>query len=420
MINHYSDQRNFQCMSRSSRITSNKTVAKELLLLLPFSMAFLDTFFNYILSNHFFQFRVGIISLVSLLVVLIFFGGRIFRISEKWLAYILFLQLSLLIGIFTAPDIGTSRIFQIISIIVYFYCGYIAFRWSTSSSLIQMVLMVLGSIYVIVCTVALLKLYPSIFPIIESVWSQNGVLQSRPEVTTDQNFQVFYLIPVALAIVMPLTTTRLLILSILVVGALFTLSQLQTRSGFIAFLIILFLGLISALKNKQMGRKKIVFLPIISIVAFLAFLPYIVNTASLLIYRFTDHGYDTAQGRLDSALYLVDKLFNITWWLPRGNSEFLQATGNVPHTNITALFLEGGIFGLVLWFCIIVIPTLSLGIKIFFKGNLDPIAVIVGCAGLGVLALQLTLNVPVHSQVWLWTGAVIAIHERINMQRKKK
>ncbi|MFW0776165.1 MAG: hypothetical protein ACN2B6_00395 [Rickettsiales bacterium] len=391
----------------------NKSSWKEILLFLPFSVAFLDTFFNYFLTNISIQFRVGILSLGAVGIVFLILGAKVFRISEKWILSIFFIQLSFLIGIFTAPDIGPARAFQIISISIYFYCGYLAFRWTNNTRLTQNIMIILSSVYITVCVLALLKVNPAIFPVIDSIWSKQGILESRPEITTDQNFQVFYLLPAALAIVMPLNLLRFMICSILVIGALYVLSQIQTRSGVIAFFIILFLGLLSTVKNKNMGRKKLLAIPIIGITGAVFFLPYIISAASLIIYRFTEHGYATAQGRLDSTLYLFTRFFDVTWWLPQGNSEFLQATGNVPHTNVTAFFLEAGIIGLVFWIYIIVIPTLSLGLRVFFRGRLDPTATVVCCASLGVLALQLTLNAPVHSQVWLWAGAVIAINERL-------
>ncbi len=392
---------------------------RQWVLVAPFLAVSLDAWINYFLSNHFVVVRVGYFSLLALVMTAVVWGRAVFNIPIKWLFGLGVLCLSLLIGVVSAPDIGLKRLFEIAGIIIYFFCGYTAFRWLTNPLLVQRAYILIGILYVPVCVVALLRLWPSLFPVTEALWSQRGVLQVRPEVMTDQNFQVFYLLPIALAMTMPLSLNRGMLLGVLSVGALYVLAQLQTRSGFISFALALMLGLSAAIRNKSMGRKKVVLLPLIAVLATLFALPAIIEQAGLLIYRFTGHGYGTALGRVGSFTYMLDRLFDPAWWIPRGNKEFLDATGNVPHTNMAAFYLEGGLIGLLAWLQIIVAPALALAFKVF-KGGLDPVAVTVGCGGVGVLILQLTLNVPAHSQVWLWAGGVVGVLERLRRDEAKR
>jgi hypothetical protein len=85
-----------------------------------------------------------------------------------------------------------------------------------------------------------------------------------------------------------------------------------------------------------------------------------------------------------------------------------MATGARPHSNITATFLEGGILSLAAWFALVVYPVARLGL-LFISGRLSHASTMIFIGCLTMLVLQLSLNVPMNDQVWLWTGAGVGV-----------
>jgi hypothetical protein len=160
----------------------------------------------------------------------------------------------------------------------------------------------------------------------------------------------------------------------------------------------------------SLGRIKQWLIPVLLLIFIALNLDAIVATGSLLIERMSDLS-DTGSARLASNVYLLTKLFDITWWVPQGNGEFLRAYGDVPHSNMTAMFMEGGIFGLGLWLAVYLWPIIILAKKLFGR-QLDAVAAIAFVMGVSSFIVQLSLNVPFFEQTWLWAGAVIGANAR--------
>jgi len=195
------------------------------------------------------------------------------------------------------------------------------------------------------------------------------------------------------------------------VGAMFILARLQTRSGSLAFLGIGLLCLLAPLRNKRLGRWKLVTIGIAGLVFLATGLPWLLKHSNLLIARFIDTDYATGYGRLLGFTYLFEHLFDPLWWSPQGNAEFAQryqGTGSdaVPHSNITAMFLEGGIIGLCAWLILFLAPAWQLSIM-FLRNRIDPLATMILMGGICMLVTQMSLNVPFFKQPWLWAGAVV-------------
>ena len=101
--------------------------------------------------------------------------------------------------------------------------------------------------------------------------------------------------------------------------------------------------------------------------------------------------------------------------MPGDIKEFFNEFGVKPHSNLSAMFAEGGIWGLYMWVMVFVIPIYSLTL-LFLKRRLDPMAIVVLCSGVSMLVLQSTLNVPFFKQPWLWAGAVVGTLVRAQSQ----
>jgi hypothetical protein len=321
------------------------------------------------------------------------------------------ISFSFMLGLITAPEVNALRVNQALGMFVAYVSGYLVFRWVDDVDTIGQLLMFVVGAYVCVCLIALLKIAPAYFPLEIEYWSLNGIPQSRPAVTTNQNFQVFYLFPCALLLALPFRVLRFAIVAALVLGSLYILSQLQTRSGLITFGGGVLLALMSPLWTRDLGRRKLIWISVAGICGALMMAPLIMNQASLVIYRFTNDNYATGLGRLVGFLYLFEHLGDPDWWLPQGSSEIIARTGDFAHSNITSMFLNGGIVGLVGWFVVVVYPIFRLT-QFFLRRQLDAAATLVWCALIVVWVTQMTLDVAVQKYVWIWAGAGVGVLER--------
>jgi O-antigen ligase len=248
-------------------------------------------------------------------------------------------------------------------------------------------------------------------------WAHSGKFISRPEITIDQNFQIFYLFPVALSLFLPFRPIRSLLAIVASIGAIYILLNIQTRSGLLAFILLIFFTLSVPILYKKYGRLKIVIIGLSSLLLVVVSFGWIMDMSANIIIRFTEKdSLASAYGRLYSSLYIFEHIFDINSWIPQGNEGFIKLHKDVPHSNPTAMFLEGGILSLIMWFVIFLVPVIRLGLH-FIKRRLDSLSIIIFLAGCTSLLVQLTLNVPFYEQTWLWAGAVIGTLHRINDQK---
>jgi len=374
------------------------------------SLIFFDSFFVYfgrVLTGNILA--VNFIIPILLLVVLFTKGSKYFLPPEKYLVSLTLCSLGFLMGAAIIDQYGFHRVLETGSAASAFLAGYIYTRWNENKKLTMMILIIVGLAYSILCTIALFKVSPHYFPVIIKLWAFKGSLIERPEITTDQNFQIFYLLPVVITVVMCSRTIEYLSWAIGTALSLYVISELQTRSGLLVLFGAALLSVISPLFIKGTSKKKIIgLISIISACTILA-IPIIIKFAHNIIIRFTETDYSTGIGRLESFTYLFDKVYNPLWWLPRGNSEFIQLTGNIPHSNLTAIFMDGGILSLGSWIVMSIIPLYNLGI-LFLKKKLDQHEAMIFIGALSMFIIQLSLNVPLMDSIWLWSGLALGTY----------
>lgn len=312
-----------------------------------------------------------------------------------------------LVGIFGLPDFGPYRVFSVISGFSAFFIGYFASRWSYNEELYARAFIFVGGLYTVVCVVAVLEVFPDLFPIIKAYGYRDGILITRPEVTTDQNFQIFYLFPIVLGLCLPFRTLRFLMVFAGLIGAFYVLNILQSRSGFLLLIGATFLSLLVPHLTKDLGRMKTIILPFFLAALLLLNFDFILRVATPIIGRFIHHNYNTYHGRVMSFTYLLEHLFEPTYWIPQGYAEFKRMTGgHIPHSNPTAMFIEGGILGLYMWIIVFLVPLTRLLVGLI-RRELDPLATIILIGGVVAFVAQMSLNAPLYEQVYLWAGAVV-------------
>gem|GEM_PF-1608792 len=397
----------------------NKTVRWDWFRSLLFTLVFCDALVVYFTGRFGFT-RVNIIPAGLYLFYLLLMGPSKVLPAFSVLAWGAVLWLGFLMGFAVLPGIGPERLLELASATIAFLVGYVFFRNMGNEGGMIWFFTLLTLAYGVVSLLALLKIAPNLFPLEIKLWSDNGIIRERPAVMTDQNFEVFYLLPAAALIALPAKIPRVLLVWLSVGIGLYVLAKLQTRSGMLVIAGIIALSLYAPLKIRSLGRTKVMILPVLLGISLIFALPYVITSASLLIERFTNQGMGTAYGRLHSLLYFFEHVWNPLWWIPHGNSEFLKMTGNVPHSNITAVFLEGGLFGLSAWVALVILP-LWRYLRLFMWGELDNIGTMIMLMGLGVFVIQMSLNVPVMDQVWLWAGSVVGGLDRAKkIARQKK
>jgi hypothetical protein len=201
----------------------------------------------------------------------------------------------------------------------------------------------------------------------------------------------------------------------------YTLSALQTRSGILVLGCTIMLGIVIHFFCTGGNKTRALIYSVLISFFVLGVALYKYDAINILIVRFTNVDYSTAYGRLNSFLYFFEKVCDLWWWIPRGNTEFmLENQGQIPHSNITAQLLDGGIVGVFVWFILIVSPTVKIGLHLFLKENkvLSDHAIVFALT-VGSLVTQLSLNVPFMDIVWLYGGIAAGVASKINNTVKR-
>jgi len=307
----------------------------------------------------------------------------------------------------------TGKLFKSFSALVSLLIGYYAFRQINNERYLSIVFLVAGSIYTLVCFIAVLRVAPGLFPVIDALWADGWTLVSRPEVTTDQNFQIYYLFFLCFILFFSVTNiTRALVLlgSVL---ALYSLSQLQTRSGVLLYLAAFLLSVYGAARLNFIKPVYIFLAAGLGLIVIVNKIDAIYGMASYLIDRFVDDDYRNLEGRVKSASYLLELVASpIAWFVPQGLGSFERLFGGFPHSNYTAIFLEGGILSFFGFLVLQVFTIVRVGL-LSLKYKLDSVTLAALFGAMISLMGSLSLCVPYHEHVYLWVGALIGAEMRL-------
>ena len=249
---------------------------------------------------------------------------------------------------------------------------------------------------------------------------REGEWFARPEVTTDQNFQIFYLFPAGLLLALRNTTLQLIGIFCIAVISVYALGQLQTRSGALVLGGSMVFSAIVGMRAQGKIDLRLVFVVFLGFVLMIVFMDKILVYGELLVKRFTVDDFDTLDNRTDAFMFTFKKLFNPEWWVPQGYRLYRAETGmGLPHSNITAVFVEAGLLGLIGWILAFICPLVALG-KRWVHGLTDDVANLALCGGAAAMVIQLSLNAPLYEHVWFWGGTVVASLARTNVERQTK
>lgn len=377
----------------------------------------LDSMTSYFIRNVLgLNLRVNAAIPAFMFIAILSWGAR--PVIPNFYALVSFLMLSLAFasGLLFIEGLTLRRGATLASSMAAFLVGYAVARNTESEDRFAWVLLIIGLMYVMVCIVALSKYMPSFFPLINAYGFRNGELVIRPEVTIDQNFQIFYLFFIATLFLLPARLIRFTLVFLGSIGAAYVVARLQTRSGVLLFLGAMTMAWLAQLWTKGFGWLKILLLPLLLIGLAIVKHDWILRAAEGVITRFTDPEYNrTFYGRLYAIQFLFEKLLDPNFWVPQGNVAFGGSAKSIPHSNPTAVYLEAGLLGIIAWFMLVVVPLFQIA-WLFLKRKLDILETILFISGTVVLIAQLSLNTPLFEQVWLWAGAVIGGLNRARMR----
>ena len=393
--------------------TSRRLIFLALIIVLSDS---LGTYFLRTIADI--SFPVNAFLPVLLLATVAISGFHIIRIPSVCWFFLVLGVLGFIFGIALIQDVSIRRLLSIGAALSAFFVGYVSVRWSTDDSPYFWILMYISFLYVVVCILALTGVNPNLFPVINAAWSDGRQVHLRPEIMVDQNFQVFYLFPLVALLPSVRGWFSFVVVILGTLGAFYIMARLQTRSGFVVLTGVLVFGWIAKLWSDRKIEWQLALVPIFLVSFMGIFADEIFDAAKLLILRMENAG-SGGLGRLDSTLYLFPKLLDLYWWIPQGNTAFIQSHGDLPHSNATAMYMEGGMLSFLMWVSIFLYPLLKL-FWAFVKRRLDSLGVLILSCGLAAMVTQFSLNVPFYEQVWFWAGCVIAALQRSGIQMKKR
>lgn len=382
-----------------------------------FILVLSDAVINYFLENLYHRLPVLGIAPIFLFLYIAFNKHELRKITRQALFYIYIGVIGYSIGLVSIENAPSNRFFEIITAYSAWLIGFLwvikvenenSDKWNT--------ILLITLTHSLICLAALTKIAPHYFPIKTSLWALNREVHERPELTTDPNFQVFYFLPVLGILIFYKNFIQAFFALISVILAAYAISAIQSRSGLLVFGGVIFSGLFLHIicKGGQKSRA-ILILTILGFVTASVF-AYKYDAIRLILIRFTEENYQTGYGRLHGLLYLFEKIWNPLWWIPHGSAEYKSIVGVIPHSNITAHFLDGGILGIFSWLGLIVTPTIKLFI-LQIRSQLNRSSAIVSVLCLGALVAQLSINAPFMDLLWLYGGmAVGSLH---NLQSQK-
>ncbi len=371
-----------------------------------FALVSLDAVIAYLLRGRL-PFPINAIIPVLLVLLIPFTGARSYKPDQITSIFLCLAIAGLLIGLATVEGVHGRRIFRVAGAGLAFVIGYAGFHTLVTRKAWYWLIATIGAGTAIVAMLSLLKVAPSIFPSVDTLIKIGGKFYIRPSVYTDQNFQIFYLVYLAPLMVLARSNLEYGVGIVLAFASAYVLSEMQTRSGVLVFAGTFFLaGFVRIFVFRtSLKEKALVAIPL-TIVVFGVTLWFAQGGGDGIVGRFTQADYASGYGRLRSLSYFFEKLADPSFWLPAGPEAFSRLSGgNYPHSNITAIYLEGGLVGIIGWLGIFVFPLIRLTISVAQR-RCDLIILFVWSCGVGLMAAQLSLYVPTVDPLWLWGGVV--------------
>lgn len=368
----------------------------------------LDSLILYLLRPFFFL-PINAMLPILVLVALLLDKKRSAKIAQRDIAFWVLMAAGLLL----AFVVGVESLFnvskQYATALSAFIIGVKSIDITGVSDKFLKLISLVGLAYAFVCAAAVLGISPVYLPVSYLEGFNDGVPVIRAEITTDQNYQVFYLFPLLLSLVVKHSPILRVLQLAGLLAALYVIVEMQTRSGLIVMLGFTLLITLLPFWYRQKGSILYVLLFALGVSTILVInLSLIIELSQNMLRRFTDSDLSTFWGRVDSIGYLFKNLLDPGHWLPKGQDYFLARYGNYPHSSPTSIYLSGGILGLIGWLYI-VIKTSASSIKLLIKKRVGLNESVIVAGAFSAFVVCLTLPAPFFEQLWLWIGGAAGV-----------
>jgi hypothetical protein len=266
-------------------------------------------------------------------------------------------------------------------------------------------LLVLAVIHLVVCLLALWRINPALFPIVDSPYWRGGRAISRPEITTDQTRQVLYLIPGLCVLFVNGTVLRTIAAILVAAGMTYVTFKVQSRGGVALLAVVIPLAIVIGLRYRVQRPKVAILLLLAGLALVLSQVDLILQFAADVLWRI-DQLDSSYGGRLASITYLFEKVVEPAFWLPHGYGDFYSRYGGAPHSFPTMFYLMGGVLSLCAYLLLVGMPLWLLAKRVSQRHGTG-LQRICFFLGLTAFALELTQPVITHGIFWVIAGATV-------------
>lgn len=313
------------------------------------------------------------------------------------------------VGFLLAVAIGADELYGSLKDMIGAFCAFIigynaVARSSDLKGLYNLILFTV-LLYCVVCVAALLGASSTYLPVINSYGFNKGIPVVRAELTTDQNYQIYYLFPLALGLAIRQQFWKYGLICLGTLASMFIIVRLETRSGLIVMaLTFIAAALLPAWYRQRGGMIRIGAIGFAGLALIVYKLRDLAAISEGMKRRFTDDDMGTFWGRIESIAYLFQHVYDPSWWIPQGNDVFVKQFAHLPHSSTTKVFLEAGLLGLIGWVVLLIVPTIKGSLMIWSKRlSIDRAGIVLGA--IVSLIAAFTLPASLFKQCWLWAGA---------------
>lgn len=291
-------------------------------------------------------------------------------------------------------------------------------RKNVSAKLVTDVFLALATIHAVVCIFALLKLAPSVFPLIDAVYYSKGAPVSRPEITTDQTRQILYLFVCLCVVFTQKSLTRVTLALITTLMVIYIITKVQSRWSTVVFILFILIAYLMALYYRTLSMRSLLAGIAVGALVILWNIEEIVAFTGSLLWRFQqiDSSYG---GRMESILYLLEKLGDPAYWIPHGYNEFFQLYGSAPHSFPTMVYLNAGLPGL-LFYLIFILTPLAILLNKVIRGTANKLERTGFFCGSFTFFLSITQPVINHEIFWLMAGVTAGVLSRNYVETRQR
>ncbi|MEC7690577.1 MAG: hypothetical protein VYE47_07195, partial [Pseudomonadota bacterium] len=186
--------------------------------------------------------------LVVIIALVIFSLDKKINLSKRDISFLILTISSFIIGTIILPEYKTSDVIAAIGVIFPFYIGNKLVELDNNK--VGKTFLAVNALIFFILFLVVTGLGGNIFELKYQLHMIGLILEKRPEIFTDQNFQILYLLSPPLILLFSKSNKYKLVVAITMLLYLYSLNFVQSRTGFI-FYVLFILSIIFIMKEKN-------------------------------------------------------------------------------------------------------------------------------------------------------------------------